>query len=138
MNRTFPQPGDGIVTTLGTRGIIRGVNTRGVYAVNDGDPNTSATDVMGVVVDLYLKNGMVLKESQLPVGSYRQETFREHLTRPTGFGKTKWPFFWALQLFLVGGAVVAQESWWMMAIAFVVVNGVLVLGSWMNFKRYWV
>jgi hypothetical protein len=150
--KSFPQAGDGIVITsdktsqvaVGACGIIRSVNTRGTHALVDDNPHTHPNDILSVDADMLLRavfypHGKMTVRKTIAVGEYRQETFLEYLTRPTGFGKMRWEAFVFLQaIFLIGGIVQPRDDWWMVGVAYLAVNGVLVLGSYMNFTRRWV
>lgn len=134
-----PRAGDGIWDINSQWCMIKGVNTRGIYAVNDGDPNTSADDIVGFHVQY--PNGREVK--LFPLSSMRtRESFIDFLTRPTGFGKMHWGIFFILQAFLtvlvVYGGITWNEAGWTAIVAVVVIEAVLVFGSWMNFTRKWV
>ena len=149
--KSFPQTGDGIVITgdktsqvaVGACGIIRSVNTRGTHALVDDNPHTHPNDILSVDADMLLRavfypHGKMTVRKTIAVGEYRQETFLEYLTRPTGFGKMHWFFFYAIQALFLGAIIAEPRDWWITSIAFLVVNGVLVLGSYMNYTRRWV
>lgn len=141
MSQSFPQPGDGIVTVSGIRGIVRYRNTRDNYALLDSDPSTTPGDLVSIGADLYYGKSQKVFFSTLTTDTYRQETFLEHLTRPSGFGKTPWKLFWLIQAMLLLGVVLSianyEDYGITPAITFVVVNAVLVFGSWMNYTRRW-
>ena len=135
--RPFPQAGDGIVTKLSKkRGIVLARITRGAFALHDNNPLTSPDDLVAVEVRItppFKKSYL----GEVGVNHFRQETFLEHLTRPTGFGKMPWVAFAALQAVFTLGFLVGGDAWWIVAIAFAVVNGVLTYGTWMNYTRKW-
>jgi hypothetical protein len=132
----FPQAGDGIVTNFGKkRGVVRRRITRGLNADLDGNPNTRPDDLIAVEAD-FREGGKVVPR-EVNAAFFRQETFLEHLTRPSGFGRMAWPLFAFPQAVFIGAAIASPSNWWMSAICFAVVNGVLTLGAWMNYTRRW-
>lgn len=70
------------------------------------------------------------------------ETFYDYMTRPTGFGKTSWGSFFLIQAIAMGGIIAGVSTWddkgWTAIVAVAVVEAVLVLGTYMNFKKNWV
>jgi hypothetical protein len=141
MSQQFPQPGDGIVTISGLRGIVRYRNTRDNSALRDNDPSTNPGDLVSIGADLYYGKSKRAFPTTLTPENYRQETFIEHLTRPSGFGKTPWQLFALIQGILLLGNVlwiISPEDYGITpAITSLVVNAVLVFGSYMNYKRRW-
>lgn len=134
-----PKAGDGIWDINSQWCVIKGVNTRGIYAVNDGDPATSTDDIVGFHVQY--PNGREVK--LFPLAHMRcRESFIDFLTRPTGFGKMHWGIFFILQVFLVVftvmGGITWDENGWTAIVAVVVIEAALVFGSWMNYSRKWV
>jgi len=130
----FPSSGDGFVTNSGRRGKVIRRFTRGEHANVDNDPTTSPDDLMYIDGEYY-NTGLRIN---LYPGQFRQETFLEHLTRPTGFGRMHWLAFALVQAVFICAFLGDPSSWWMVLIAFLVVNGVLTLGSYMNYVRRWV
>lgn len=69
----------------------------------------------------------------------KKATFLQYLFWPTGFGKTPWSLFILIQSMIALGVIVSASEGmaWMGCIAFAVIDGVLVLGTWMNYTRRW-
>lgn len=112
--------GDRVFTSDGKRGIIR-----------------SKGPEMGRIVYMIGRNGV---EHWYTAGQLRMATFLEYLFWPTGFGKTPWPLFALIQLVIARGLIVSASEGivWVGWLMLAVIDGALVFGSWMNWKRYWV
>jgi hypothetical protein len=68
----------------------------------------------------------------------RPETFWEYITRPTGFGKTRWRAFIPQQLFLAcilaaGIYTINDGGWWGIG-SYLVIQAVYWYMTWRNFK----
>lgn len=118
--------GDGIVVlSTGEHGIVR-------KRITHGDEHT----ITGVVADF--STG----QREAWVRDFRRETFREFLTRPTGFGRTHWVLFSIIQTLvltmLIYGVATFASGGWVAVLMAIVVDGLLVFGSWMNYTRRWV
>jgi hypothetical protein len=119
---THPQAGDGIVE----------LSTDAFWVV-DGIENDSITKEFEAI--LYT-NEMGQRISLKP-HEYRRETFAEYLTRPTGFGRTSWTAFVFIQAMcialIVTGSVTWSDGGWVAVAMALLVEGVLVWQSWLNY-----
>ncbi len=70
-------------------------------------------------------------------------TFKDFtIDNPDGFGKTKWFQFYVIQGFclalLIAGLLTIKNAGWVALLFILLIEGVLLLGTWMNFKLKWV
>jgi len=127
-------PGDGIIdlrTDARRRGIVVGRNFT--------DPPGNAQGELVSVTARFWSDQM---PEVINVGEFRRETFIEYMTRPTGFGKTHWALFFLIQLVLGIGMAYGIQTWneggWIGVTAWPIVNGVILLGTYMNYTRRWI
>lgn len=91
----------------------------------------------GVYVDVVVfggnPNGQSFKPDQL-----RLATFREFCTNKTGFGRTSWLQFGAIQAvamaLLAGGLWTFAEGGWSACVVVAGIEATMVYGTWSNFK----
>ena len=128
--------GDGVVLNNNERGVVLGPVLNGTANITKS-PFDNPKDIIGALV----KTKKVEKQLLL-ANEFRKETFGEYLTRPTGFGKSKWPWFIACQLFclaIIGYGIVSwKDNGWVGVVMALSVEVVLMLGTYMNFKHKWV
>lgn len=84
--------------------------------------------------------GRVLKQRRMA-----KETFRQFITRPSGFGKTPWILFYIISVLCAVLVAVSGYNYWRgdaypwVAGAFGVgIYGLLWFGTWMNYTGRWV
>ena len=131
-----PRAGDGIWDLNSKWCEILGVNTRGLYALVDNDPNTAASDIVGFHVRY--PNGRERKE--FPISEMRcRESLVDFYTRPTGFGRIPWPLFILIQVgllcLLIAGIMTWKDYGWMMAPWWFIVNAILLVWGWLNYSH---
>ena len=69
----------------------------------------------------------------------RHETFLEFCTRPTGFGRTSWVVFALIQAFVVALVVAGIVTWsddgWVAHLFAGAIEGVLIMGTYLNYTK---
>lgn len=87
----------------------------------------------------YLLTQRDRSETWHTAGQLRKATFWEYCWWPTGLGKTPWPLFGLIQLVISLGLIVsaAEGVAWFGAVWGVMIDGALVLGTWMNHTGRW-
>jgi hypothetical protein len=121
MSKWIPRPGDGIVDCLGRRRIVDGIAT-----------GCTDDDFRGIIYTDASGNRRKLEPTE-----YRRETFREYLTRPTGFGRWAWWQFAIIALMSCYGLFIGISTWhdggWF-AVAFIAVLWAVIV--WWHHRNY--
>lgn len=91
----------------------------------------------GVFVDVVVYGGNPNGQSFRPY-ELRLATFREFCRNRSGFGKTSWVQFCAIQglaiALAIAGVATAREGGWLVCLLALAIEGVLMYGTWRNFK----